>query len=138
MDDQPPQGHRTVRELAYHIFRLALAFPDTMDSGRLSERWVLESAPEDLRDGPAIARYGALVRGRVGGWLEGAAPREYDRTVEVYDGRPSGRELLERITSQTAHHLQQLHAALERLGHPPREPLPTADFHGLDLAADLW
>jgi hypothetical protein len=138
MGYQPPQGHRTVRELAYHVFRLALAFPDAMDSGRLPERWVRECAPEDLRDGPAIARYGALVRGRVGGWFEGAAPREYDRTVEVYDGRSSGRELLERITSHAAQHLQHLQAALEKLGHPPREPLPTADFQGLDLAADLW
>jgi uncharacterized damage-inducible protein DinB len=138
MGNQPPVGHRTVRDLAYHVFRLALAFPDAMDSGRLPERWVRESAPEDLRDGPAVARYGALVRGRVGGWFEGAAPREYDRTLEMWDGRVSGRELLERITSQTAHHLQQLHAALEQFGHPPREPLPTADFQGLQLPPRDW
>jgi hypothetical protein len=133
MGNQPPPGRRTVRELAYRVFRLALAFPDAMDSGRLPERWVHESAPEDLRDGPAVARYGALVRGRVGGWFEGAAPREYNRTIEVWDGRVSGRELLERITSHAAHNLQQLHAALENLGHPPNEPLPAADLQGLDI-----
>jgi hypothetical protein len=138
MSCQLPQGQRTVRELAYHIFRLALAFPDSMDSGRLPEHWVRECAPGDLRDGPAVARYGALVRGRLGGWLEGAAPREYDRTVEVWDGRASGRELLERVTSHAAQHLQHLHGALEKIGHPPREPLPTADFKGLQLPTSLW
>jgi hypothetical protein len=109
-----------------------------MDAGRLPERWVRESSPEGLRDGPAIARYGALVRGRIDGWFEGAAPREYDRTVEVWDGRVSGRELLERITSQAAYHLQQLHAALENLGHRPNEPLPTADFQGLNMPTSPW
>jgi hypothetical protein len=138
MGYQAPPGQRTVRELAHHVFRLALAFPDAMDSGQLPERWMRESAPEDLRDGPAVARFGALVRGRVGGWFEGAAPREYDRTVEVWDGRVSGRELLERITSQIAYHLQQLHAALAQLEHPPTAPLPTVDFQGLNMPTSPW
>lgn len=109
-----------------------------MDSGQLPERWVRECAPDDLRDGPAIARYGALVRGRLGGWLDGAAPREYDRTVDVCDDRSSGRDLIERTTSHAAHYLRQLHAALEKLGYQPREPLPAADFEGLQPPTSLW
>src|SRR6266536_6572330 len=80
MDQKPPGGDRTVRDLAYHLFKQSLAFADAMDLGRLPAEWLEERAPGALRDGRAVARYGALVRGRLGGWFEGAAAREYART----------------------------------------------------------
>jgi len=138
MDYKPPQRDRTLRDLAYHVFRLSLAFADGMDMGRLPRQWLGEQAPGDLRDGRAIARYGALVRGRLAGWFEGASPQEYARIIEVDCGPQSGRDLLERTTWHAAQHLRQLHALLEGLGLPPREPLPTADFEGLPLPASLW
>jgi len=138
MDHKPPQRDRTIRDLAYHMFRLSLAFADGMDTGKLPQEWLGEKAPADLRDGPAIARYGALVRGRLGGWFEGAAPREFSRSIAVYYGPQSGHDLLERTTWHAAQHLRQLHAMLEGLGAPPREPLPAADFQGLPMPASLW
>jgi hypothetical protein len=138
MGYKPPQGDRTLRDLAYHVFRLTLAFADGMDMGRLPREWLGEQAPEDLRDGRAIARYGALVRGRLTGWFEGAAPQEYARTIDAYYGPQTGHDLLERTTWHAAHHLRQLHAVLEGLALPPREPLPIADFEGLPLPASLW
>jgi hypothetical protein len=138
MDYKPPQRDRTIRDLAYHMFRLSLAFADAMDTGRLPQEWLGEKAPGDLREGDAIARYGALVRGRLGGWFEGAGPGEFARTIEVYYGPQSGHDLLERTTWHAAQHLRQLHAMLETLGLSPREPLPAADFHGLPMPAGLW
>jgi len=138
MNHTLPQQDRTVRDLAYHVFRLSLAFADAMDLGRLPADWLRQQAPGDLRDGRAIARYGALVRARIAGWFEGAGPREYGRTIDVYDGPRSGHDLLERTTCHAARHLRQIHVVLEGLGQPPREPLPTADFDGLPLPASLW
>jgi DinB family protein/glutaredoxin len=138
MDHIPPERDRTLRDLAYHVFRLSLAFADGMDTGRVPREWLGQRAPADLRDGGAVARYGALVRGRLAGWFEGAAPREYARTIAVYYGPQSGHDLLERTTWHAAQHLRQLHAMLDRLGLPPREPLPAADFEGLPLPASLW
>ncbi len=138
MDYKPPQRDRTIRDLAYHMFCLSLAFADGMDLGRLPPEWLREQAPGDLRDGRAIARYGALVRGRLSGWFEGAAPREYLRMVDVYYGPQSGHDLLERTTWHAAQHLRQLHAMLQGLGFPPRDPLPADDFDGLPLPASLW
>jgi DinB superfamily len=137
MDHAPAGGDRTVRDLAYHLFRLSLAFADAMDLGRLPAEWLQDRAPGDLRDGGAIARYGALVRGRLGGWFEGAGPSEYSRTIEVCGARQGAHELLERTTGHAAQHLRQLYAVLEELGLPPREPLPTADFAGLPLPASF-
>ena len=81
LDQKPPQRYQSVRDLAFHIFRTALSFVDGMDLSELRDSWLQETAPPDLIDGPAVARYGALVRGRVSGWFEGAAPSEYARIV---------------------------------------------------------
>jgi DinB superfamily len=138
LDHKPPQRDRSVRDLAFHVFRLSLAYVDGMDMGELREAWLQEKAPPDLVDGPAVARYGALVRGRVSGWFEGAAPSEYARTIEVCYGPQNGHDLLERTAWHAARHLRQLYALAADLGVTPPEPLPTSDFEGLPLPASLW
>jgi hypothetical protein len=138
LDHTPPQRDRSVRDLAFHVFRLSLAYVDGMDMGELRESWLQEKAPPDLVDGPAVARYGALVRGRVSGWFEGAAPSEYTRTIEVYYGPQNGHDLLEQTTWHAARHLRQLYALTADLGVTPPEPLPTSDFEELPLPANLW
>lgn len=135
---KPPQRDRSLRDLGYHIFRLGLAFADGMDTGEFPEAWLQEPAPADLRDGAAIARYGALVRGRLSGWFEGAGSGEFARIIAVYYGPQSGHDLLERTTWHAAQHLRQLHALLEDLGVAPLDPLPAADFEGLPLPKSLW
>ena len=115
-----------LRDLAFGLFRLGLGFADGMDLGRFPEEWRREAAPADLLDGASVARYGALVRGRLGGWLEGAGPRELARVIAVHDGPRSGYDLLERVTGDAAGALRALHAALTRRGLAPRESLPAA------------
>ena len=138
LDHKPPQRDRSVRDLAFHVFRLSLAYVDGMDMGELPESWLQEQAPPDLVDGPAIARYGALVRGRVSGWFEGAALSEFARTIQVNHEAQNGHELLERTTSHAARHLRQLYALAGDLGLMPPQPLPTSDFEGLPLPVGLW
>jgi len=138
LDHKPPQCDRSVRDLAFHVLRLSLAYVDGMDMGQLPESWLEEQAPPDLVDGSAIARYGALVRGRVSGWFEGAAPSEYARIIEVYDGPQNGHDLLERTACHAARHLRQLHAIAGDLGLAAPEPLPTSSFEGLPLPQSLW
>jgi len=134
----PPERDRPLRDLGYHVFRLALAFVNGMDRGELPETWLQETAPADLHDGAALARYGAQVRARVSGWLAGAPEREFEREIRVYYGPQSGHELLERTTWHAAQHLRQLYTLAERLGIAPPAPLPTAAFEGLPLPEALW
>ncbi len=135
---KPPERDRTLRDLGYHVFRLSLAFIDAMDRGELPEAWLGETAPAALDDGPAIARYGGLVRARLAGWFQGAASEEYARVIAVYYGPQSAHELLERTTWHAAQHLRQLHVLLERLGIAPPSPLPVDAFEGLPLPDALW
>jgi hypothetical protein len=138
LDYKPPKREGSVRDLGFHVFRLSLAYVDGMDMGELRESWLEETAPPDLVDGPAVARYGALVRGRVSGWFEGAGPAEYARTIAVRDGPQNGYDLLESTTGHAARHLRQLYALAAELDVTPPEPLPTSDFEGLPLPASLW
>lgn len=138
MEHPAPHTDRTIRDLAYHVFSLALAFADGMDMGQVRAERLAARAPEELREGRAIARYGALVRGRVGGWLEGAASREFARVIAAEAGPQSGHEWLERTTWHAAQHLRQLHALAETLGVASREPLSSADVARLPLPSGLW
>ena len=134
----PPERDRSLRDLAYHVFRLSLGFADGMDLGEFPEGWLGEGAPAELSDGAAIARYGALVRARITGWFEGAASGEFERVIRVYYGPQSGHDLLERTTWHAAQHLRQLVALAERHGLTPPEPLPVDAFDGLPLPDALW
>jgi len=109
-------GVGTLRDAAVRLFRLGLAFADGMDRGRFPSEWRRETAPDDLRDGAAVARYGALVRGRLAGWFEGAAPREFARTIEGDDGPQVGYDLLARVVDEADRDLRALRMALERIG----------------------
>ena len=126
-----------LRDLAFGLFRLGLGFADGMDLGRVPEGWRDEPAPADLLDGASVARYGALVRGRLAGWFEGAGPREFARVIAVSDGPRPAHELLERVTAAAATRLRALHETLASRGLAPREPLPAA-LDGLPAAAQPW
>jgi hypothetical protein len=127
-------GGPSLGDLEFHLFRSALAFADGMDLGRLPSEWLAQTRPPDLQDGDAVARYGALVRGRVAGWFEGAGPGEYARVIDLSDGPRSGRELLERTTMDAARALIELYEMVEGLGIVPPEPLPVADLEGLAVS----
>jgi hypothetical protein len=138
LDFTPPERARTVRDLAYHIFRLALAFADGMNAGELPEHWLGEAASSGMSDAVALASYGARVRGRLRGWFEGAAAEEYTRVIQVFYGPQSGHELLERTTWHAGQHLRQLYDLAARLGLTPPEPLPIAALAGLPLPEAIW
>ena len=138
MNWRPPERNRTLRNLGYHVFRLSLAFVDGMDMGEFPESWLLDEAPDDLTDGPSIARYGALVRGRITGWFEGASAAEFRRVIKVYYDPQTGHDLLERTTWHAAQHLRQLYVLADRLEIKPPVPLPVDAFKGLPLPDALW
>jgi len=115
--------HRSAGDLAYHLFRLSVALVDAMDRGRFVAEWLRENVPPDLTDGRALARYGALVRGRVSGWFEGAGLVELSRVIDGAEGAKRADELLEQTTRHAACHLRQLHEKLGVMGLMP-EPLP--------------
>ena len=109
MSHVPPERKRTVRDLAFHVYRVGLSFIDSVDRCELPETWFEDRAPADLVTGADVARYGALVRARITGWFEGAGPDELTRTVVTYYGPQAADELLERTVWHAGQHLRQLY-----------------------------
>jgi uncharacterized damage-inducible protein DinB len=133
---QHPGRDRSLHQLAYHLFRLSLAFRDAMLERRLPETWLQEMAPSGLPDGPALAGYGEAVRAALRSWLGTEAATA--GTVETYYGPQSGHELLERTVWHAAQHLRQIHALLEDAGAPAAEPLDQTLLEGLPLPQSVW
>src|SRR5215470_6246953 len=120
--DRPlPSGDASVRDLAFRLFRGALAYVDGMDMGELREAWLRETAPPDLVEGAAVARYGALVRGRVAGWFEGAGAGEFARVIEADGGPSTGHALLDRAGARAEQQLRDLREVAVALGAPVEE-----------------
>lgn len=133
---QHPGRDRSLHQLAYHLFRLSLAFRDSMIERRLPETWLQELAPPGLPDGPALAAYGGAVRDALRRWLE--TEGAVTGAVETYYGVQTAHDLLERTVWHATQHLRQLHALLEDAGAPAREPLDPSLLSGLPLPAAVW
>ena len=129
MSHVPPERKRTVRDLAFHVYRVGLSFIDAVDRGELPESWFEERAPADLVTGADVARYGALVRARITGWFQGAGT-DY--------GPQAADELLERTVWHAGQHLRQLYVLAERLGVTAPAPLPMDALQGLPLPEAIW
>jgi hypothetical protein len=138
LDVIPPERKRSIRDLGYHVFRVGLSFVDAMDRGDFPATWFDERAPAEMLDGDDVARWGALVRGRIAGWFDGAAAAEFTRVIDVYYGPQGAHDLLERTTWHCAQHLRQLYVLAERLGVSAPSPLPVETFKGLPLPDALW
>jgi hypothetical protein len=138
MDHIPAERKRTVRDLAFHVYRVALSFIDAVDRAELPEAWFEERAPADLVSGADVARYGALVRARITGWFQGAGSDEFTRTVVTYYGPQAADELLERTVWHAGQHLRQLYVLADRLGVSPPAPLPMDALQGLPLPEAIW
>jgi hypothetical protein len=135
---RPPERDRSLGNLGYHVFRLAIAFADGMDGGEFPEGWLQESAPPSLTAPSDVADYGSDVRRRLGEWFARHAPAAYDRVIAVYYGPQTGHDLLERTTWHAAQHLRQLYDLAARLAVRPPVPFPAAALEGLPLPAAIW
>jgi hypothetical protein len=135
---KPPERDRSVGNLGYHVFRVGLSFIDSVDGDGLKEGWFGERAPAEITDGPALARYGALVRARLSGWFAGASGDEFTRVLKTYYGPQGAHELLERTTWHAGQHLRQLYDLAARLNIKPPAPLPSDIFADLPMPESVW
>jgi hypothetical protein len=133
---QWPGRDRSILQLAYHIFRVALSYRDTRAEGMLRETWFGENPGGDIRDGDGVARYGEQVRQQVATWLQ--RDDAYDGMCETYYGPQAATELFERTVWHAAQHLRQIYVMLDHLGVAPDRPLSEADYKGLPLPDSIW
>lgn len=136
LETKAPDRDRSVRQLAWHVFRLSVAFRDACEQGVFPESWLLDDPPAAVREAADVVRYGDGVRARLAEWFD--RPDWCGGTIETYYGRQTSHELLERTAWHAAQHLRQLYWFLARLGVVPDAPLTDADFEGLPIPREVW
>ena len=131
-----PGRDRTVRQLGFHVFRVAASFVDTREQGHLDGNWFEENAPPEMADGEAVARYGEAVRRRLRAYF--GRPGWCDGAVSTYYGPQSAPDLMERTTWHAAQHLRQIYWFLDELRVEKAAPLTDADLDGLPFPREVW
>jgi hypothetical protein len=131
-----PGRDRTVRQLGFHVFRVAASFADTRELGHLDGAWFEENAPPEMADGDAVAQYGETVRRRLRDYF--TRPGWCDGEVSTYYGPQAAPEFMERTTWHTAQHLRQIYWFLDQLSLEKDAPLTDADLEGLPFPREVW
>ncbi len=131
-----PGRDRTILQLAYHVFRIALTYRDTREQGMLQEHWFGENPPSDMRTGADVAAFGERARAQMAEWLQ--RDGVFEGMCDTYYGPQSAPELFERTVWHAAQHVRQIYVMLETVGVTPEAPLTEADYKGLPLPENLW
>jgi uncharacterized damage-inducible protein DinB len=129
---------RSVRYLAFHVFRIAEAFLEVTEGAELSVELPNVAPGETMRTGEDIARYGEGVTQRAARWWDTTADKECEKRVATYYGEQPLRDVFERTVWHSAQHVRQIMALLERWSIAPDTPVTDAQLEGLPLPKGIW
>jgi uncharacterized damage-inducible protein DinB len=129
---------RSVRYLAFHVFRIGEAFLEVTEGAELSVELPNVPPGDSMRTGDDMARYGAAVTARIAHWWERIADKSCEERVPTYYGQQPLRDVLERSVWHSAQHVRQLMALLERWAIAVHTPVTDADLKGLPLPKGVW
>jgi len=129
---------RSIRYLAFHVFRIAEAFLEVTEGGEMTVERPNVPPGDDVRVGADMARYGAGVRQRVEQWWNATDDKACEKRVATYYGMQPLRDVLERCAWHSAQHVRQLIALLDGWGIAVDGRITDADLAGLPLPKGIW
>ena len=131
---------RSYRQLVSHIAQIIEAFLDLVERGkRLEYAAYNQDVPTLIRSKGDLLAFVDGVRARFRmWWLEHGEGFDFSRLADVYYGKQTLHEFLERSTWHSAQHTRQLALVVEKLGLTPDRPLGPAELAGLPLPDHAW
>jgi glutaredoxin len=130
---------RSIRDLAYHVYQIADAFLQAVESGKEDLTAIYNAPPPDaVRTALDIRAYGAAVTGRLRRWWAGIEDKSLAGVVKTYYGVQPLHHVLERCAWHSAQHARQIVAVLEGFSINVDGPLTQRDYAGLPMPAGLW
>lgn len=139
LERELPNRPRSWRVLMHHVFQIPTAFLDLeLDGKPLTYEALVARPPDDMRSAADIAAFGESVKARFARWWDANAGSDFSQPVEVYFGRTSRHEMLERTVWHSTQHVRQVTALLEEVDVTPATPLTPAHIDGLPLTEKIW
>ena len=134
-----PGRDRSVRELGYHVYKVADAFLQCVIDGNEQIALVYnEPPPPEMETGAQIRAFGSSVSTRLETWWNDQADKSCSGTLRTYYGDQPLHHVLERSTWHSAQHARQIQSILEECGVAPDGPLTARDYAGLPMPEGLW
>ena len=134
-----PNRPRSWRVLLHHVFQIPAAFIDAQESATvMSYEEMVGAPPADLRSSADIAAFGESVRARFTTWWEANKDADFDQQIDVYFGKTSRHEMLERVVWHSTQHARQVASLLAQAGVTPAQPFSAAHIQGLPLTEKIW
>jgi hypothetical protein len=136
LDTHVPGRPRSYRTLAFHLFRVVVAFLDANDGTTLVQAMFREEPAPDA-DTATLVAYGEKVRGRFRDWWS-KGDTSPTKSLPTYYGAQTLHELMERTTWHSGQHVRQYMMLLEKEGVAHHRPLDAADFAKLPMPQNVW
>jgi glutaredoxin len=133
-----PNRPRSYADLSFHIFNIADAFLEH-EAGIPLVFDAYNRVPPQGWSHKHLDAYGRDVRRRVSAWFESeGARRDWKAPADVYYGRQTMHEFLERTTWHSGQHVRQLQWVSGNLGLVIANPLGAETFVGLPMPEQIW
>jgi hypothetical protein len=133
-----PETARTIREMAYHIFRIGDGFLHGCAGETVTNEYLTAAPPASLQTGVGIADLFEPLRKRLKDWRQAEGATAMQASVSTYYGLLSQYDFLERTAWHSGQHLRQLMVMVQGLGLELEGPLTAKDLKGLPLPDAIW
>ena len=134
-----PNRPRSYADLVYHIFNIVDAFVEHEEGIPLVYESYYRLPPKEMQSIEGLSAYGRHVKARLDGWFDGPGrSADWSRKADVYYGKQTLHEFLERTTWHSGQHTRQLMWILERMEIAPGAPLGADVFRGLPMPEKVW
>ena len=143
LDQLLPQRPRSYRQLGYHIFHIFEIFLDLAENGRRVEFADFVDEENGLAKPGAhtdlLRNYNAGIISRLDHWVRLSAGHvDYSAGADVYYGRQTLHEFLERSAWHIGQHTRQLQAVADLRGLTPSDRVESGDFDGLPMPEHVY
>ena len=134
LDTHVPGRPRSYRTLAFHLFRVVVAFLDANEGTTLVQSMFREEPAPDA-DTATLVAYGEKVRARFRDWWS-KGDTSPTKSLPTYYGPQTLHELMERTTWHSGQHVRQYMMLLEKEGVSHHRPLVAGRFRQAADAAE--
>ena len=135
-----PERPRTYAQLVAHITQIVELFVNLVEQGRrLVYEDYYQDVPPHATSKAGLIAFVAGVQGRFAAWwTKHGRSQDFTLPADVYYGKQTLHEYLERTTWHALQHTRQLALVVETLGLQPDLPFSDAEMEGLPLPSHVW